>query len=227
MKKGTLLKTLHKPVHPLVENVVLGVGVLLVIVALILLFLQQTLLPKPTNLSKPPTPTSILAQSPNVTRTLIPTNTWKTYDNYAYHFSVMLPPEIVPVTWSDARFDPYSANGFLFSEPGNPRTWKDGFVFSIEYVPAPTGQTYPPENTFHFLNEVPLYATILGKQVKGFGWFGGKYDPEYYYTYLVPVRTNGDVLHIQFKFITERTPQEVLTKQPLIDTILSTIKVGN
>jgi hypothetical protein len=98
----------------------------------------------------------------------------------------------------------------------------------MTYHPAPTASapTTSPDNAFHFQNEVPLYATILGKQVKGLGWFGGEHNPNYYYDYSVPVNTNGDLLTIQFKFA-RLTSQQILTKQPLIDTILSTVKLDN
>src|SRR6266567_4327828 len=188
MKKQSLLKKLHKPVHPTLGNIVFIGSVILVTLVVIALFFLHSSSPAPALLGQNipmSTPTSILAQSPNTTPTLLPTNGWKTYQNYGYHFSVMLPPEIVPPTSGDARFDPYSANGFLFTEQGDWRTWKDGFVFSMKYVPPPTAPITPPDYTFHFKDEVPIYGTVLSKKVKGIGWFGGKMDPSYYYTYPV------------------------------------------
>jgi hypothetical protein len=123
MKNQSFTKKLHKPAQPMVGKAVLGAAILLAVGAFALLFQQQSVSPMQTSRSTPPPiPTSILAQSPNTTPTLIPTNGWKTYHNYGYHFSVMLPPEIIPPTSGDAVFNPYSANGFLFSEQGDPQT---------------------------------------------------------------------------------------------------------
>ncbi len=243
MKKQTLLKKLHKPVHPALGNVILIGVIILIIVGMIALFLKQAFVSTPTLIrqslpSSTPTPTSILAQSPNITPTLLPTNGWKTYRNYGYHFSVMLPPEIVPVSGGDAVFDPYGLNAFGFKEQG-----ENGIGFSIAYNPAPSGtpaaynQCVDMDTCYQIASapyekdkQFPLYSTVLGKRVKGVGWYsdfpanGGQKNRVYSYEYLVPVRTKGESLGIKFVFA-ELTPQQILTKQPLGDTILSTIKL--
>ena len=69
MKKQPLTKKLHKPVHPMAGKAVLGAAILLAVGALVFVYQQsQTVINQSTT---PPTPTSILAQSPKVTPTLI------------------------------------------------------------------------------------------------------------------------------------------------------------
>src|SRR6266567_8088171 len=231
MKKQSLLKKLHKPVHPTLGNIVFIGSVILVTLVVIALFFLHSSSPAPALLGQNipmSTPTSILAQSPNTTPTLLPTNGWKTYQNYGYHFSVMLPPEIVPVSGGDAVFDPYGLNAFGFKEQGG-----NGIGFSIAYNPAPSGtpaaynQCVDMDTCYQIASapyekdkQFPLYSTVLGKRVKGVGWYsdfpanGGQKNRVYSYEYLVPVRTKGESLGIKFVFA-ELTPQQILTKQPL------------
>src|SRR5258708_582771 len=96
MKKQTLVSKLHRPVHPTNGKAVLGAGLILAMAAVVLVLKQQSVSPTSTRKSSlPPTPTSVLAQSANVTPTLLPTDAWKTYTdwNCSYPYSIKLPPE--------------------------------------------------------------------------------------------------------------------------------------
>ena len=97
MKKQSVIKKLHKPVHPILGKIVLGACIIVIVCAIVIMFEQQPVSPTSTRQSTPPTPTSILAQSPpSVTPILLPIDTWETFTDWKcnYPYSIKLPTKL-------------------------------------------------------------------------------------------------------------------------------------
>jgi hypothetical protein len=240
MKKQPLVKKLHKPAHPMAGKAVLGVGILLALGALVFVFQQQSVSSTPIS-QNTPTPTSILAQmSPSASPTLISTINWATYHNWKYNYAIKLPPEFKPFEVGlkpDDVINLSERNYTNFTENSLSPTIRYGFIVRVgnllhngtNNTPVSCSadlacyeQIYKSVSVGH--STFPIYSTLVNRQIKGIGFYNES-SKEYYYEY--PISVNGNYFGVEFNFKQGLTPEEIRTKQPLIDTILSTVSVGN
>lgn len=247
MKIQNLIKMLHKPVHPIVTASVIVVVVLL---AAILLLTKYA-----GNRSSTRQPT-IAYSTPTATLTPMPvdTSTWKTYTDWKYGYSVKLPPEFAGYRptkgYTGDNPDPDGSGMMQFEDttlsgdyPN--RTSKYGFSISLAEIVNPDS-TYSKcitdQECFNLLNNLyhntpggmrvtPIHAQIFNKDIKGLAvqtpsgtGTEGKDISIYYYYNLVE---NNKPFSIVINFYYPKSFQQVQTKDPVINAILSSISFTN
>lgn len=245
MKKDTLLKKLHKPVHPVISNSVLIGAVLL---AFALLFIVHAGYTTSSNVQPKIT---YSPQTATLTPMPIDTSTWKTYTDWKYGYSVKLPPEFYSnIPGKGATGDTIDPEGNGFAQfdddtlSGNypNRIAKYGFSFRIEKGNF-LGKTCTTDQacfkSFNYPDDIPtdgvghflLHAKILNRDIKGLatvgatgtGTNGRDIGIEYEYIFTV----NKQPFSIVVTFYYPISFQQTQTKALVINAILSSLTFPN
>jgi hypothetical protein len=240
MAKKTALSKLHKPVHPVLAFVVIGLFVIAVISALVLRSSQN------------PTSTSQQYQTqlfPTATPEPVDTSAWKTYTDWKYHYSITLPPEFASYIpgkgYTGDTIDP-QGNGFVQFEDTTlsgdypNRTAKYGFYVRLEPGTPGGSNCTTDQECLNLIKKnvgpatgMPLQARILNRDVEGLAIVHTSpnsssptgEDLSVYYEY--PFIANGMVFHAEVSFYYPKSFQQTQSKSPVINAILASISFAN
>jgi len=251
MTKGKQSHPLQKPVHPMLRNTILAGGVILAVIAIIAVILlnaSTSTTKLASNVTTPPTNTTMPTSSltPTATPTPVDMSDWKSYTDWKYGYSVKLPPEfasyiptkgytgdaIDPDGSGLVRFEDTSLSG---SYPNS--TAKYGFWIELGIAPNQAPQCTTDQECYSLLTNFyknvpgqmeirPIQATIFNRQIKGLAVLTGPSTPSPTLEYFYNIAVKGKRFSLGISFDYPKDFQEAQTKDPVINTILSTVTVG-